>query len=156
MSFEINSIALAMVSGPDDYLIKKLAIGNESLEELSSNLKLPSLNRLPEFEQGVENIFSTSTRFKISDLSDESYLFFLKKLTDDFYEKEKENEWLDSLDELYVDEGKQSFNPNLVLYKISELNNSEKVNEFVLINKFSSKMLIRDKTFLYFLFVKLS
>ena len=65
--------------------IKKLYIENKELENLSRKIKTPSQNRLPLFDSLSENIFSTSTRFKIEELHENDYLYRLltKSITSD-------------------------------------------------------------------------
>ena len=81
--------------------VKKLYIENKELENLSRKIKTPSQNRLPLFDSLRENIFSTSTRFKIEELHENDYLYFLKEFYSIVKDADDEDSWLGYLDELF-------------------------------------------------------
>lgn len=144
MSININGVLLIEAESTQNFIVKKLSIDDDGLGRLSKDIELPSQNRLPEYELGIENVFTTSTRFKISDLKETSYLYFLKELLDECYEKNGEIEYLKSLDELLPEN--TAFNPNIVIYEVKEIGKKE---SYFLVSEFKKNMLIKNQTYFF-------
>ncbi|WP_273713308.1 hypothetical protein [Leuconostoc mesenteroides] len=110
---EINEVALIECSNGKEN-IKFLAASNGSLENLSNEYVLPSENRLPVYDP--ENIFKTSTRFKIEDLSTDHSFFILRKIYQSFLtlvENREDDDFLQNISDL---RDNNSFNPTLIIY----------------------------------------
>lgn len=126
--------------------VKKLYIENKELENLSRKIKTPSQNRLPLFDSLRENIFFTSTRFKIEELHENDYLYFLKEFYSIVKDADDEDSWLGSLDELFGEHN--TFQPNIIIYKLDEVYEDIK-KECMYINSFKNNMLMEDRTILF-------
>ncbi|APZ49908.1 hypothetical protein BW721_09850 [Jeotgalibaca sp. PTS2502] len=146
MRIDILGIYLAEYNTNRNNSIKKLHIENKELEKLSIKIEQPSQNRLPLFDSMSENIFSTSTRFKIEELSENSYLYFLKEFFEAIEEADDTDSWLGSLDDLFQD--KYPFQPNVIIYKLKEIYEHEK-KSCIYIKAFKNNMLMEDRTILF-------
>lgn len=146
MNLNILGIYLVDYKNFEDYSIKKLYIDNKDLETFSNKIKRPSQKRLPLFDSLSENIFSTSPRFKIEELNESNYLYFLKEFYNTILKVDDEDILLNSLEDLF---GKQNtFQPNIIVYKLDEVH-EEKKKKCMYINTFKKNMLMEDKTFLF-------
>lgn len=146
MRINVLGIYLVDYRTIEDVTIKKLYIENKDLENLSKKIKTPSQNRLPLFDSLSENIFSTSTRFKIEELHENDYLYFLKNFYSIVKETDDGDSWLGSLDDLF---GKDNtFQPNIIVYKLDEVYEDIK-KKCMYINSFKHNMLMEDRTILF-------
>ncbi|EOH97377.1 hypothetical protein [Enterococcus pallens] len=146
MEIDICGVYLVEFKSVEKIQIKKLYIENKDLAKLSKEIKIPSQKRLPSFDSLGENIFSTSTRFRIEELEVDNYLFFLRDFYKQIINSDDDDNWLNSLDELF--EEQKLFEPNVIIYRLIE-SNDNKEKECLYVSLFKNSMLMKDKTILF-------
>lgn len=147
MTLSICGVALLEFESETSFVLKRLAMDDKSLKKLSNSFQMPTLNRLPEFDEKDKNIYNASNRFKISRFTKENYLFFLTNISENFLAESTESDWLKSVDDLFDENN--TFNPNIVLYDVVIKNQNQEAIEYVYINEFKKTMLAKDQRYFY-------
>lgn len=143
---DINEVALIeCLNG--EVNIKFLAASNGSLENLSNEYVLPSDNRLPIYDP--ENIFKTSTRFKIENLSEEHSFFILRQIYQSFLtlvENKEDDDFLQDISDL---RSTNSFNPTLIIYGCTIKNDAGQNKTVAFIHEYTKNIFAENLKYLW-------